>query len=207
MFHIRRLRPAVLVSVGVLAGAAAGIGGAAAASNGSSTTTTTTSSSSATWPPGPAAASQRLGQVGKRLQAIGAGLDRLHNEIQAIGIDGPPVHQDLVVPSTGGGFETVTIDSGTLKSVSGRELTIDEGYGGKTYKTVTITVPSNASVDRNFNSASLSDLKAGDHVSIARSSKGAHVTAFDSQHAPRRLVPGSSRSFRAPRLGRLPLAP
>jgi hypothetical protein len=120
---------------------------------------------------------QRFGQISGRMNRIG-------NQIKALGIAGPPVHQDLVVPKTGGGFETVSIDSGTLASVSGNTLTIDESYSGQSYKTVTLTIPSGATIDRNFSSATLSDLKNGDHVSVATSSSGTHVTAWDPQHAP-----------------------
>jgi hypothetical protein len=179
MFQIRRVRPLVLVSIGVIAGAAAGVGGAAAASSGGTSTTTTTSST-------PGAPGQALVAAARRLRQLGARLDQIRNEIRTIGIDGPPVHEDLVVPSTSGSFETVTIDSGTVKSVSGDSLTIDEGYNGTTYRTVTLTIRSGANVDRNLSAASLSDLKPGDHVSVARSPHGTNVTAFDPQNAPAR---------------------
>jgi hypothetical protein len=181
MFQTRRLRPLVLVSIGVIAGAAAGVGGAAAASSGGPSTTTIATTSSTPGAPG-----QALVAAEKRLQQLGARLDMSRNGIQTIGIDGPPVHEDLVVLSTSGSFETVTIDSGTVKSVSGGSLTIDEGYSGKTYRTVTLTIPAGANVDRNFAAAKLSDLKAGDHVSVARSPHGTNVTAFDPQNAPAR---------------------
>jgi len=196
MFHIRRLRPVLLVSLGLIAGAAAGIGGAAAASSGT-TATTTNSSANPPWPPIP-------GNVRQRLSNLGARLDRIRSEIQALGIDGPPVHQDLVVPSSSGGFETVTIDSGTVKSVSGDSLTIDEGYNGKTYKTVMLAIPSGASVDRNFSAAKLPDLQAGDHVSVAQTSHGTHVSAIDAQHAPARPF---LRPFGKLRLPGVPLVP
>jgi hypothetical protein len=181
MFHVRRLRPVLLVTLGVIAGAVAGIGGAAAASGGGGSSTAATATASPPWPPIPANVQQRLSKLGARLAGI-------RHDIQALGIDGPPVHQELVVPSSSGGFETVTIDNGTVKSLSGDSLTIDEGYGGKTYKTITLTIPAGASVDRNFASAKLSDLKAGDHVSVARTPHGTHVTAFDSQHQPPRAI-------------------
>jgi hypothetical protein len=176
MFHIRRLRPVLLVSLGVVASAAAGIGGAAAASSGT-TPTTAGSPAKPPWPPIPADVKQRLSNLGARL-------DRIRGEIQSLGIDGPPVHEDLVVPSSGGGFESVTIDSGIVRSLSGDSLTITEGYAGKTYKTVTLTIPSGAAVDRNFAAAKLSDLRAGDRVSVARTPQGTHVTAYDASHAP-----------------------
>ena len=41
---------------------------------------------------------------------------------------GPAVHAELVVANrSGNGFETVTLDNGTVKSVNGDQLTITEG--------------------------------------------------------------------------------
>jgi hypothetical protein len=100
--------------------------------------------------------------------------------------DGPPVHSEAIVPNkAGGAFITVTTDSGTVKSVPGDDLTITEGTKTLTYKDVTITIPSDATVYRNGAKAALGDLQAGDHVRVSRSSDGAFVGAFDSQHQPR----------------------
>lgn len=98
---------------------------------------------------------------------------------------GPPVHSEAVVLNKAGdAFITVTTDAGKVKSVSGDELTITEGTKTITYKDVTLTIPSDATVYRNGSKASLSDLQEGDHVMVSRSSDGAHVDAFDSQHRP-----------------------
>src|SRR5206468_7205510 len=76
---------------------------------------------------------------------------------------GPPVHSESVVPNKArDGFITVTTDAGTVKSVSGDQLTITEGTKTLTYKDVTITVPSDVTVYRNGAKAALSDLQAGD---------------------------------------------
>ena len=50
------------------------------------------------------------------------------------------------------------------------------------YKTVTITVPSGATVVRNGARAKLSDLAAKDEVVVTRSSDGTTVWAHDAQH-------------------------
>jgi len=101
---------------------------------------------------------------------------------------GPPVHADAVVLNkAGNGFITVTEDSGKLKSVAGNDLTITEGVGSVTYKDVTVTVPSGATVYRNGSKAALGDLKAGDQVHVESSSEGANVGAFDAQHGPARF--------------------
>jgi hypothetical protein len=103
---------------------------------------------------------------------------------------GPPVHAEAVVLSKAGtGFVTVTEDNGTVKSVSGDQLTIAEsarrGSSTVPYKDVTLTIGSDAQIRRNGEAASLSDLKAGDHVHVARSSDdGTFVDAFDSSHRP-----------------------
>src|SRR5919112_881306 len=55
-----------------------------------------------------------------------------------------PVHADLVVPTRGGEFKTVTLDRGLVESVGDGSLTIKEGTRTATYKTVTLTIPSGA---------------------------------------------------------------
>jgi hypothetical protein len=66
---------------------------------------------------------------------------------------------------------------------------------------VTLTIPAGANVDRNLSAASLSDLKPGDHVSVARSPHGTNVTAFDARSAPARAFqrPLAPRGVPAPR--------
>jgi hypothetical protein len=99
---------------------------------------------------------------------------------------GPPVHATEVVPNKGGdGFDTVTHDSGTVKSISGDHITITEGTDKATYATPTLTVPADATIQRNFQDAKLSDIKVGDHVDVSSSSDGTtNVFAVDSQHWP-----------------------
>lgn len=107
---------------------------------------------------------------------------------------GPPVHGELVVPNQAGtGFDNVTMDNGIVKSVSGDQLTITEGTAKATYKTVDLTIPSNARVRRNWAKASLSDLKAGDRVHVIVGPRGTFVGANDAQHQPR-----FHRGFRGP---------
>jgi len=95
---------------------------------------------------------------------------------------GPPVHSDTVVPNEKGGFDTVTMDRGSFSSLSGDQLTITEGTKTATYKTLTLTIPSGASVTRNGEAAKLSDLKSGDTVMVAQSPQGTVVAAHDAQH-------------------------
>jgi hypothetical protein len=122
----------------------------------------------------------RAGAV-KSAMAIGPGF--------AIGVPGdgtgPPVHSESVVPNEKGGFETVTMDRGTFSSLSGEQLTIAEGTKSATYKTVTLSIPSDATVYRNGEKASLSDIKSGDTVTVVQSPSGTEVNAFDAEHEPK----------------------
>ena len=103
------------------------------------------------------------------------------------GFHGPAVHASVVVLNkAGNGFITETEDKGKVKSVSGDQLTITEGVGNVTYKDVTLTIPSNATVVRNFAKAQLSALKAGDFVHVSQSSDGTFVLASDASHRPGR---------------------
>jgi hypothetical protein len=74
------------------------------------------------------------------------------------------------------------MDRGSFSSVSGDQLTITEGTKSVTYKTVTLTISSGATIRRNGAQAQLSDLKAGDEVNVLQSPKGSVVIAHDAQH-------------------------
>lgn len=101
------------------------------------------------------------------------------------GLHGPAVHANAVVLNKArNGFITQTEDTGKVKSVSGDQLTITEGVGNVTYKDVTLTIPSNATILRNFSTAQLSALKAGDFAHVAQSSEGTFVLASDASHRP-----------------------
>jgi hypothetical protein len=147
-------RPWLVLAACVVLGAAGGIAGSAASSRHSTSSTTS------------AHALARMG--GFR----GAGFDRA-------------VHvEEVVLNRAGTAFITETDDNGVVKSVSGNDVTITESAGNVTYKDATITIPSGATVVRNGASASLTALKAGDHVQVRRSSDGTSVFAFDSSWRP-----------------------
>jgi hypothetical protein len=101
---------------------------------------------------------------------------------------GPPVHSDAVFPNEKGGFDTTTMDRGKFSSLSGQELTIADGTKSATYKTVTLTIPSGATVRRNGEHAQLSDIKSGDTVMVVQSPNGTVVDAFDAQHEPQMRI-------------------
>jgi hypothetical protein len=101
---------------------------------------------------------------------------------------GLPVHSDTVIPNEKGGFDTITMDRGMFSSLSGQKLTITEGTKSATYGSVTLTIPSDATVRRNGETAQLSDIKSGDTVMVMQSPKGTVVDAFDAQHEPQMRI-------------------
>jgi hypothetical protein len=75
------------------------------------------------------------------------------------------VHGDLVV-KTANGFATVSFDRGTVESVSGQTLVLREGTPTATYKTVTLTIPADATVRVNRAKAALSDVTTGQRAAV-----------------------------------------
>jgi hypothetical protein len=161
MSAIRPLRATALV-VGACAaiGAGAGILGSASASSGPASTTGAAPTSAATSPAGAGAGAGA--RAGRR-----SGLRRLLRS----------VHTQAVIPVAGGSFATVTLDRGTVESVSGQQLTLREGTKTATYATVTLTIPIDAVVRDNRQSASLSSLTAGQTALVLSSPRGTHVLA------------------------------
>ena len=90
------------------------------------------------------------------------------------------VHAELVVP-TKQGFATITIDRGTVDSVSGDQLTLTEGTPTQTYKTVTLTIPAGALVRSDRQPSSLASLTKGQRVLVVNAPKRTLVIA----HRPR----------------------
>jgi hypothetical protein len=148
----------IAVVVCALVGALAGIAGSAAAPSKSST-----HKKSGTQP--------RMFRFGTRGAPPHPGF---------MGAGGPPVHAEAVVPNKNNtGFVTVTTDGGTVKSVSGNDITIDESVGSNHYKDATVTIPSGATVIRNHAKAAVSDIKAGDEIHVIASSEQTIVLAED----------------------------
>ena len=95
-----------------------------------------------------------------------------------------PHAEEVVLNKAGTAFITETEDSGTVTSVSGDQLGVKEAASNVTYKTVTLTIPADATVYRNGSKAALSDLKSGDHVHVSSSSDGTTVFAGDGSFRP-----------------------
>lgn len=89
--------------------------------------------------------------------------------------------QGSAVVRTADGFATVSFERGKVVSVSGQQLTLTEGTPKATYKTVTVTVPTNAVVRDNRQTASLSDVKAGQRAIVLTAPKHTYVIA----HTPK----------------------
>lgn len=86
------------------------------------------------------------------------------------------VHADLVV-HTKSGFQTVTINRGTLDSVSGDTLTMTDGTRTAKDQQVTVTIPSSARVRNDRKASSLSSLTAGERVMVVQLPKRTVVVA------------------------------
>jgi hypothetical protein len=103
------------------------------------------------------------------------------------GPGGGAVHSvDIVLNKAKSAYITQTTDEGTVESVdsSGGSITLLEGTKAVTYKTVTVTVPSSATVTLDGKTSTLSALVTGDRVSISSSSDGTDVTAMDASFKP-----------------------
>jgi hypothetical protein len=157
MRRIKLPQLGIVIVVCALVGALAGIAGSAAAPSKSKKSSTRIA---------PRFAPRQLGFARPGGPGFGPG--------------GPAVHAEAVVPNKAGdGFITVTTDGGTIKSISGNDLTIDESVGTLHYKDATVTIPSDATVIRNHAKASVGDLKEGDFVRVIASSERTVVIAED----------------------------
>jgi len=107
---------------------------------------------------------------------------------------GPPgpgvmgvVHAEgVTLNKAGTEYINFTADNGTVKSVeaSAGKLTIVEGSKSVTYKTVTLSIPDEATVSLDGKSSSLSGLAEGDHVCVTSTKEGTTVFAVDSSFHP-----------------------
>ncbi len=90
------------------------------------------------------------------------------------------VHGQLVIP-TKNGFSTITFDRGTIASVNGQQLSINDGTKKHTYNTVTLSIPADARIRDNGRQAAMTDLKVGQRVLVIQGPKRWFVIA----HTPR----------------------
>jgi hypothetical protein len=104
----------------------------------------------------------------------------VHRPIALRRLAGRVVEGSFVV-ATKSGFITVNVSRGTVQTVSGQTLTLVEGTRTKSYRTVTLTLPANAKVRDNRQSATLSQVTAGQRATVVIGPGWARVWA----HTPR----------------------
>jgi hypothetical protein len=91
-----------------------------------------------------------------------------------------PVHaEQTILDEAGTGYINQTVDDGTVSSLSGDQLAIKEGTPSMTYRTVTLSIPSAATVARDGHETPLINLRRGDFVVVRQSSDGTYVIAGD----------------------------
>jgi len=112
----------------------------------------------------PTTTSSRTGKAGR---VRGAGAPALERRA---------VHANVVVAAKSG-FVNVTVDRGFVQSVNGQQLAIREGTKKATYKTVTLTIPSDAKVRDNRQASTLSALSAGQRVAVLQAPQRTWVIA------------------------------
>jgi hypothetical protein len=99
------------------------------------------------------------------------------------------VHADLTIVNADGTAGTITADRGSIESVAGDQLTLKQGTPKTTLKTLTLTIPGNATVLVNFSTKTLADLKPGQRAVVATTPKGTYVLAFDASSFDGRFGP------------------
>lgn len=99
-----------------------------------------------------------------------------------------------VVPAAHGSFTTVSVERGTLASVSGQTLSLREGTRRSTYKTVAVTLSAKTVVRLAGKPSSLSALTAGDRLTVVQGPRRSTVLA----HPPRTGASATSSSAAAP---------
>jgi hypothetical protein len=139
-----------------------GAGGAALATSGSSSPAAADSASSQASPtPSASAPGKPPSARGPRAQAPGGGGGFYGGGIGG-GFSGAPVHGTLVVPASGGGYQTEAIQRGKVTAISSSSVTV---LSADTY-TKSYQVTGSTSV--NAGHGGLSTVKVGDQVSITR---------------------------------------
>lgn len=139
----------------------------------------------------------RLGAVGLACAALGAGASAIATAGAAAPTPTAPaaarrapaarrlfrrtVHADLVV-ATKTGLVNLTIDRGTVKSISDSTLMLVEGNTKMANRIVQLTLPRSVRVRDNGHRASLTALQPGQRAIVIRRPKGTLVVA----HTPRK---------------------
>jgi hypothetical protein len=145
----------------------AGAGGAAVATSGSSASPAADSASTQA-SPSPSASASSAPQhpaapaPGRPGGFFGGGIGG--------GFSGAPVHGTLVVPVSGGGFQTEDVQRGKVTAISGSSVTVvSADKYTKTYRV-------NGSTTVNAGNGGLSSVKVGDQISLTAAVRGSATT-------------------------------
>lgn len=161
--------PLILVAVAAVA-LLAGAGGAALATSGSSSPATADSAASQPTPSPSASASARPPSSRGPVAGAPGGGGGFFGGGTGGGFSGAPVHGTLVVPASGGGYQTEDIQRGKVTAISGSSVTVLSA--DKYTKTYQVT----GSTSVNAGHGGLSTVKVGDQVSITATVHGATAT-------------------------------
>jgi hypothetical protein len=158
--------PLTLIAVAAVA-LLAGAGGAAIATSGSSSPAAADSASSQAGP-SPSASGPGQPPSARRPPAHGPGGA---GGFFGGGFSGAPVHGTLVLPASGGGYETEAIQRGKVTAISSSSVTVvsTDKYT-KTYQV-------SGSTSVNAGSGGLSTVKVGDQVSVTATVHGSTASA------------------------------
>jgi hypothetical protein len=162
--------PLILVFVAAVA-LLAGAGGAALATSGTSSPATADSASSQASPtPSASAPGKPPSARGPIAQAPGGGGGGFYGGGIGGGFSGAPVHGTLVVPASGGGYQTEDIQRGKVTAISSSSITLLSA--DKYTKAYQVT----GSTSVNAGHGGLSTVKVGDQVSITATVHGSTAT-------------------------------
>jgi hypothetical protein len=168
----RPARPVAVAGVVVVALAGgAGVGYAATHSTAKPATDTSAVSAGAT--PTPTASTPAPPPAGPVWRRLGAGFPFSGVPLGLGGVSGGAIHGELTVPKSGGGYETLDVQSGTATAVSATSITVKSADG----YSLTYTVTSKTLVDAQ--AAGIGSVKKGDSVFVIATVSGSTQTAAD----------------------------
>ncbi len=162
-----RHRSAAIAVSSVVAGLALGATGVAMAQNGGTSQAPAAASSAALRPataaPSPSPNDDRRGHMGG-MRGMGPGMG-------ALGVAGAPVHGEFVVPKTGGGYQTIVVQRGTVTAVSATSITLKSADGFSQTYAVTADTLVNAARD------GISTIKKDATATVQATRSGSSLTA------------------------------
>jgi hypothetical protein len=188
----RPARPVAVAGVAVVALAGgAGVGYAATHSTAKPAADTSAVSAGATPTPAPSVSAPSPGsRFGPVWRGSGAGFPFFGVPVGLGGVGGGAVHGEFTVPKSGGGYETLDVQTGRVTAVSAASVTVKSADG----YSLTYTVTSKTLVDAQ--AAGIGSVKKGDTVFVAATVSGSTPTAADVYDLT--AIKGGRVSFRFP---------